>query len=271
MMKKESSKLEKYVWKGPKREEGGKMVQEETRLIDAPEDKLKAFYAHCKSMLHSTDPKNPGRLMLLEQIKDQIARCNCELFLRWLEHEKGKLRFNFLTDIRTVLDNNKGTVDDKMPISVIVGGCPDEYKELPIDLVVQGCIDRLGWFNKKHITWAFILKQGLWFTSEELKDLTVKDAEGKTRDRVEVVKERLALKPSTPLFITPKGLTYEQLRAMVMLRSKRYSELASDQLKTLRNVVLFALGDEARYHIKQWEKRMAQIKEVADARGIAIE
>lgn len=265
--------IKSFIWKGRKQEVNGEIVQEEIRLIDASEDQLRSFYNHCVSMLYNQDKQNPGRYVLIGIIKDQIERCNCELFLRWLEQEKGKPRFNFLSDIRTILDNNKDSIVDtrSVPISAIVGGCPDEFKDLPISLVMDGCLDRLGKFDRQHITLTFILKQGLWFTSQELKDLTIKNEDGTTRDRVEVVKEKLGLKPSINIYITPKGLNYTQLKAMVSLKSKKYSELTIDQLKALRNVVLFALSDEARFHISQWESRIEQIKLVAAEKGYDIE
>ena len=71
------------------------------------------------SVLYNQDKQYPGRYLLLDIIKDQIARCNCELFLRWLEQEKGKPRFTFLSDVRTILDNNKENIPDttNIPIS----------------------------------------------------------------------------------------------------------------------------------------------------------
>ena len=266
--------VKNFIWKGEKKEINGVMTQEEIRLIDADEKQLNKFYNHCMSMLYNQDKQNPGRYLLLDIIKDQIARCNCELFLRWLEQEKGKPRFTFLSDIRTILDNNKENIPDttNIPISTIVGGCPDEFKEIPISLIIDGCIDRLGYFNKQHITLSFILKQGLWFTQQELKDLTEKNEDGTTRDRVEVVKERLGLtKPGINLYITPKGLNFAQLKAMISLRSKKYSELTTDQLKTLRNIILFALSDEVRFHINQWEARISQLQEVAKLKDITLE
>lgn len=265
--------IKNFIWKGEKKEVNGVMMQEEIRLIDADEKQLKKFYNHCMSMLYNQDKQNPGRYLLLDIIKDQIARCNCELFLRWLEQEKGKPRFTFLSDIRTILDNNKDSIPDanNIPISTIVGGCPDEFKEIPISLIIDGCIDRLGYFNKQHITLSFILKQGLWFTQQELKDLTEKNEDGTTKDRVEVVKERLGLtKPDINIYITPKGLSFAQLKAMTSLRSKKYSELTTDQLKTLRNIILFALSDEVRFHISQWEARVSQLDEVAKSKGITL-
>ena len=267
--------IKSFVWKGEKKEVNGVLTQEEVRLIDADENQLKKFYNHCMSMLYNKDKQNPGRYLLLDIIKDQIARCNCELFLRWLEQEKGKPRFTFLSDVRTILDNNKDSIPDtkSVPISAIVGGCPDEFKEIPISLIIDGCIDRLGYFNKQHITLSFIVKQGLWFTQQELKDLTERNEDGTIKDRIEVVKERLGLKlkPNINLYITPKGLTFGQLKAMLLLRSKKYSELTTDQLKTLRNVILFALSDEVRFHINQWESRITQLKEVAKFKGITLE
>ena len=267
--------IKSFVWKGEKKEVNGVLTQEEIRLIDADEYQLKRFYNHCMSMLYNQDKQNPGRYLLLDIIKDQIARCNCELFLRWLEQEKGKPRFTFLSDVRTILDNNKDSIPDtkSVPISAIVGGCPDEFKEIPISLIIDGCIDRLGYFNKQHITLSFIVKQGLWFTQQELKDLTERNEDGTIKDRIEVVKERLGLelKPNINLYITPKGLTFGQLKAMLLLRSKKYSELTTDQLKTLRNVILFALSDEVRFHINQWESRITQLKEVAEFKGITLE
>ena len=266
--------VKNFIWKGEKKEINGVMTQEEIRLIDADEKQLNKFYNHCMSMLYNQDKQNPGRYLLLDIIKDQIARCNCELFLRWLEQEKGKPRFTFLSDVRTILDNNKENIPDttNIPISTIVGGCPDEFKEIPISLIIDGCIDRLGYFNKQHITLSFILKQGLWFTQQELKDLTEKNEDGTTKDRVEVVKEKLGLtKPGINLYITPKGLNFAQLKAMISLRSKKYSELTTDQLKTLRNIILFALSDEVRFHINQWETRISQLQEVAKLKDITLE
>ena len=264
--------VKSFIWKGRKQEVNGELVQESIRLIDANQNQLNDFYDHCISMLYNDDKQNPGRYVLIDIIKDQIQRCNCELFLRWLEQQESNPRFNFISAIRDTLDNNRDVITDPKDfgISVIVGGCPDEFKDIPISLVLDGCLDRLGKFNKQHITLTFILKQGLWFTSQELKDLTIKNEDGTYRDRAEVVKERLGLKPGINLYITPKGLNYTQLRAMVTLKSKKYSELSTDQLKTLRNVILFALGEEARFHISQWETRMRQIEMVAEANNFIL-
>ena len=82
---------------------------------------------------------------------------------------------------------------------------------------------------------------------------------GQIRDKIEVAKERLGLKPTMPLYVTPKGLSYSQLRSMVNLKSKKYTEL-----------ILYSLEDEVKFHISQWETRKNQIKLVCDAKGYTL-
>lgn len=273
--------LESFTWKGEKKKFGGEVFQESIKLIDACEEQLNEWYQHCKLMLYNDSKQYPGRYPLLLIIEDQINKCGVELFLRTLE-QKGLTRFTFMSTIRDFLNENreiykelkeKNQKEKSGPITVefVASGVPNEFKMLPLDLVIDGCLDRIGRFNKQHITLTFILKQGLWFTSSESKDLTELDINGKTKNKIEVVKERLELRPDTNIFITPKGLTYSQLRAMTNLVSKKYTELTTEQLQTLRNKILFALEDHVKLHISQWERRMEQIKSVSDYKGYIIE
>lgn len=268
---KKNNDINTFIWKGHKVEVNGQLVQEEKRLVDCSEEELRTFYNHCESMLYNDSKEFPGRYVLLDIIKDQRERCNAELFLRWLEQEKSVPRYTFLASLRVFLDNNKGIDTKEVFISeALVGECPTEFARLPIDVVLEGCLDKLGKFNKQHITLTFILKQGLWFTQQESKDLTEKTATGEFREKADVAKERLGLKPSVNLYMTPKGLSFTQLRAMVNLKSKKYSELTTPQLETLRNRILFSLEDEVKFHISQWETRKNQIKMVCDAKGFTL-
>lgn len=264
--------INSFVWKGRKQEVNGQLVQEEKRLVDCTEEELRGFYGHCQSMLYNTNKDYPGRYVVLDIIKDQRQRCNAELLLRWLEQEKNMPRFKFLEALVSFLELNKECVDPKTyPIGGAIGKCPSEFEGIPCEVVREGCLDRLGKFNKQHITLTFILKQGLWFTAQESKDLVEKDPKtGQIRDKIEVAKERLGLKPTSTLYVTPKGLSYAQLRSMVNLKSKKYTELTTDQLRLLRNKILYALEDDVRFHISQWETRMNQIKLVCDAKGYTL-
>lgn len=268
---KKNNDINTFIWKGRKVEVNGQLVQEEKRLVDCSEEELRTFYNHCESMLYNDSKEFPGRYVLLDIIKDQRERCNAELFLRWLEQERSVPRYTFLASLRVFLDNNKDIDTKEVFISeALVGDCPTEFARLPIDIVLEGCLDKLGKFNKQHITLTFILKQGLWFTQQESKDLTEKTATGEFREKADVAKERLGLKPSVNLYMTPKGLSFTQLRAMVNLKSKKYSELTTPQLETLRNRILFSLEDEVKFHINQWETRRNQIKMVCDAKGFTL-
>lgn len=104
-----------------------------------------------------------------------------------------------------------------------------------------------------------------------MKELTEKDTNGNVRSKLEVIKERLGIEPKVRLTVKPSGLNFTELRAMVSLRPKKYSELTTDQLTVLRDKVLFKLEDEVRFHIEQWESRKNQIEKVCEARGINLE
>lgn len=264
-----------FVWKGPKVSKNGVFVQEEKRLMDCTEKELNDFYNHCLSMLTNKSEKNPGRYVLLEIIKDQRMRCNTELFLRWLEEPMGPNmpRFKFREALNAFLTNNKNVVNPKtFPIDEVVNSenYPAEFKGIPCDLVLDGCLDRLGRFVKQHITLSFILKQGIWFTAQETKDLTVKDWDGNVRDKIDVVVENLKLPPTIKLHTNPKGLSYSQLRSMINLRSRKYSELTTEQLRVLRDRILFSLEESVNLHISQWENRIDQIVNVMKAKGFTL-
>ena len=126
-------------------------------------------------------------------------------------------------------------------------------------------------FDNKHITFSFILNMGVYLTPSEMKEFDEKDKDGNTRSKLEVIKERLNIKNTVRLTVKPTGLNFNELRAMVNLRPKKYSELTTDQLMVLRNKVLFRLENEVLFHIDQWEERIRQLKLVAENRGITLE
>lgn len=104
-----------------------------------------------------------------------------------------------------------------------------------------------------------------------MKEFNEKDKDGNTRSKLEVIKERLNIKPTVRLTVKPTGLNYTELRAMLNLRPRKYSDMTTDQLVTLRNKVLFRLEQEVNFHIEQWESRMEMIEKIADHNGITLE
>lgn len=274
--------VENFIWKFPKKEIDGKTVQEEIRLIDATPEQLKTFYNHCLSMLYNTDSKrNPGRFHLKEIVNEQRHKCNVELYIRYVEGKYKNLndrkaypRFLYLQDLRTLLANSGVTAADYKNISVedIMTTVPEEFRDVTIDDVVSGCLDTLGFFDRSHISLNFIADLGLWPTKQEKKELEEIDPKtGKNRDWITVIKERHGLRSDLPLKVSPIGLNYTELRAMFNLKSKKYSELTTDQLVLLRNKVLFRFEQKIDLHIHQWEERIRQIQVVAESREIDLE
>lgn len=270
--------VKSFVWKLARKADG---TQEEIKLMDATPEQLNKFYKHCNSMLYSTDKLNPGRKVLLDIIKDQRDKCNTELMLRKLEtgaicaDGKSYPRYLYLQDLRAFIDANKEQFPSSelknISIAACTNGLPREFERISIDSVLSGCLDSLGTIDTKHITFSFILNLGVYLTPAEMKEFTEKDKDGNTRSKLEVVKERLNINPAVRLVVKPSGLNYTELRAMLNLRPKKYSELTTDQLLTLRNKVLFRLENEVMFHISQWEDRIKQITEICKVREIKLE
>lgn len=274
--------IETFVWKGP-REEGSRN-QVTTRMVDATPEQLKEWYKHCLSMLYSNDKKDPGRYVLRDIVDEQRDKCNVELCLRWLENKympnipeprPAYLRHLYLQDLMDILRNSKEVSKEdysNIPISAVRNGIniPMEFRDVTIDEIISGCLDTLGVFSREHISLRFITKLGVWFTDKEMNELTEKDKDGNTRNRIEVIKERHNLKSVINLRPNSKGLKYSELRAMLNLKTKKYSELTTDQLVTLRNKVLFRFQEEIDFQISQWERIIEQLEMVANSKGFSL-
>lgn len=111
---------------------------------------------------------------------------------------------------------------------------------------------------------------GVYLTPEEMREIDEKDENGKSKSKLEVIKKRLNIKDTVRLNVIPSGLTYKELRAMLGLKPKKYSELTTDQLITLRNKVLFKLEDEVKFHIHQWEELKRQLSLTFKAKGLQL-
>lgn len=264
--------INSFVWKGQKKiDDNGTYQQDEKRMVDMSEEELKSAYAHCKTMLFNRDPHNPGRYFVLEIVSDQRDRCGAELFLRYAE-QKGTSRITLISSINEFLNNNKEAFANITPtMDLAFQKLPDEFRDIPIELVLDGCLDRLGAFTKKHITRAFILRQGVWLTPLEAKDLVEKDQFGNVMSKLDVIRERLNIKDVEKLSINSKGLNFTELRAMLSLRpNKKYRELTTMQLETLRNKILFILEETVKKHIDDWQGRMLQLEKVAKYKNIKL-
>ena len=172
-------------------------------------------------MLYNTNPWSPGKFEVRKNIQNIWNACNTELFVRVILHEYDtpiktkKDILEFINGMRSQFDHN--IIGDS--ISVLFNGLEPEFEKITVNKLMDACFDKLDVLNTKLITEKFILAQGIWLTDEEKKDLTEYDAEGKVRNRMEVIKERLAgwINPNARLRISQTGLTYNEFRSLVQL------------------------------------------------------
>lgn len=260
--------INSFTWKGKKTYTKTGVKQEERKLMDCSIEELNQYYKYCETMLYNKSKIKPGRYILLDIMKTQRNKCNAELFLRWVNREKGVSCYCLTDTLREFLKHHPQAEDENgqivstttMPIHKIIGNCPQEFNSLTFEDVLSACLDSLGFFDKRHLTITFLLKQGVYLTNEEKK---LKD---KNMSNIEYIKECLDLHPNAEVYYDTRGLSLEQMKSMITLKSKKYSEMTTMQLELLRNRILFALENDIQHHIQQWEKRQKQIKMVLEAK-----
>jgi len=275
-------KEQSYIWKYAKERNGDETTQKVVRLIDMSDSELKNRYEHCIMMLENTDKLNPGRYVVLNEIKQQLDFCGVELFIRYLSLLPGDMKYSrqrLLLDISEFIRLNsehfKKSGYEFIPkehyIHEMFDSIPQEFNKLNLNDLLNGAMDYLGKFNRNHLTNSFIYKQGIWLTKEELIEFTVPDINGNPRDKLDLIKERLGLNSKIELHINPKGLTFDQFRGILNLKNgKKYSELTTVQLETLRYKILHLLEATVKFHINQWETKIMEILEIANLRNLQL-
>lgn len=265
--------INSFVWKGNKTlDKDGKYVQTEKKLSLMNEYEINECYDYCKTMLFNKDIQTPGRYLVLEIISEQKNKCGVELFLRYVNQKNNLSKFVLLGMINEFFKINKEAFRDYTPnVGDMFSGIPSEFMKISLSLVIDGCLDRLGVFNRKHITRTFILKQGIWLTPSESKELIELNDDNTIKDRMLVIRERLNIKEIEKLYISDKGLNFTQMRALLNIKpNKKYVDLTTMQLETLRNRILFNLEESVKEHIAAWERRMEEIELVAEFKGFRI-
>jgi len=265
-----------FVWKGEKRKEGTKYVQNIERMVDMSDGRLKECYKHCERMLHSENPKHLGRYNVLEEIVEECNKCNVELFLRYCENKylsnenRSEIKRRPLWfSIRQFVEKKKceeENIYDKS-ISCLTANLPSEFNDLTINDVLDGCSGDLGSYDKQHLTMTFITKMGLWFSKAEETELRGMSSS----EKLKWAKEKLKLPEELILRYSDKGLSFKEMKAMLSLPKKqRYSDMTNEQLVVLRDKVLLRLQRQIDGHIYSWERLQKQLSLVAEQRGFDI-
>lgn len=268
--------IKDYTWKlGKTINEDGTISQDSIKLIDATEQQLKTFLSHCNSMLYNVVNKNkPGRCVLLELIKEQISKCNAELFRRDIASREIDLSF-------TILNRLKQLVNEQEIIPSVTKLCETNifssesldyaYSDLTIDYVFEALTNKLGQFDRSHLTLSFFVKQGIWFTRSEYEEMLDSELfELVENNKTEYVRQYLELPAISKIYFDPKGLSLTDMETALSIRSKLYSQLTDNQLLLLRNRLLYDLEAEVKIHIEDWERRVEQIKAVAKFQGFKL-
>lgn len=177
-------------------------------------------------------------------------------------------------DILDYINSQKALHEESIlneSISILFSGLDPIFEKVTVDRLMDACFDKLDVLNKKMITDKFILAQGIWLTDEEKVELTEVDKNGRLRNRMEVIKERLCLDPTIKLRVSPTGLSFAEFRSLVQLTTlPKISSLSTIALKTLRDKILLLLDNDLNYHIDKWNTLMSNIQRVAAARNIAL-
>lgn len=245
------------------------------KLMSESEDNIRKYYTHCHNMLYNTNQYSPGKYEIRKNIAKTWADCNTELFVRYLLHECNtqiKTRKDLLDFINQTRENTEDNIMDKS-ITILFDGLDPIFEKITIKRLMDACFDKLDVFNNKMVSDKFILSQGIWLTDEEKVELTETLPDGKTRNRMEVIKERLCFKhpEQVRLRISPTGLTFSEFRSLFQLPLlPKISSLSTVALKTLRDKVLLLLDNDLNYHIEKWTTLMNNIKRVAEARNISL-
>lgn len=243
------------------------------KLMTAPEEDIRKWYKHCYEMLYNSNPWSPGKFIVRENIHKTWDSCNTELFVRYLLHDCDtdiKTKKDILDYINSQRSSHEEDILNES-ISVLFNGLEPIFEKVTVSRLMDACFDKLDILNKKMITDKFILAQGIWLTDNEKVELTEVDSNGRVRNRMEVIKERLCLNPDIKLRVSPTGLSFSEFRSLVQLTSlPKITSLSTIALKTLRDKILLLLNNNLNYHINKWHTLMSNIQRVAEARNISL-
>lgn len=275
-------KLKNYVWRDAKLTKNRDEKAVEYRLIDMDQDQLNYAYNHCKHMLYNSDNKNPGRMLILDLIQKQIENCEAELALRWfktLKDNNGNLLYtntSLLKDLRAWISSLPQKDENKIYKLKDFVQVPPDYKDVSIELLQEACKDNLGIFDHSKISFSFLFRIGVYFTSKEFDELENFTSGNTLEEKFEILKTQLGLKLDSPIVANPRGLSEQQFRDMIHMKKNKgyqkckYSELTTSQLETLKDKVLYALESQILKQVNIWTTLMKQIEKVIEYKNYKL-
>lgn len=275
--------IKTYKWRDKRLTADRDEVAVEYKMVDMGPIELQHAYDHCKHMLYNTDKNNLGRMLVLDEISQQLEYCGAELALRWFKEQKDaqgnflwtedNLMINLRTWLSSITDydpNKTYRLQDFLEV-------PPEFKSISVEALKNACRDNLGYFNHSKISLAFIFRMGIYFKPDELETINKRVYSSTLKEKFDVLKSQTGLKDDAPLRANPSGLTEAEFRDLVYLKKhkgfkkSKYSEMPSSLLEVLRKKVLYAFEEEVLYQVSTWTALMKQIEEVADYKGFLLQ
>jgi len=276
-----------YEWKDKRsgKDRGEKQIT--IKLIDMSSDQLQYCYNICKEMLYNSDPKLPGRMIVINNLDIQKENCLAERCLRWFMSLQDKDGNYSYPSAEVVMNELRGwaksfQADDKTMLKEFLE-IPAEYRNVRVNTLETACRDALGAFDHSKISLSFIYNLGLYLTQEELNSIDddIKSVGQNPDDFTLQMKINRHVKiplgiHEADIKINPKGLTLAEFKDMINMkhskgyRMVKYSNLSTSQLVTLSTKVLYALEEKVKFQIKGWKERMSQIEEVAKVKGYKL-
>lgn len=271
--------INSYIWKDKRLTRDRQEKQVEIRMIDMEEYQLQCMYDHCKQMLYNKSVKNPGRMIVLQHISDQLEYCRAELAYRYflsLTNKNGDPLYSS-DSLMTELRNITGQIDDNVYLGDVMS-VPSEYSKAKLKYLKEACKDALGLFDHSKITKPFLCDMGIYLSQKEMKEINddlisygLNPNKFTILEKIENhIKVPLNLREGQTLRINPKGLNATEFSAMINMKTYRgpyackYSDLSTNQLQALINKVLYALEERIQFHANRWSTLMSQIEEVAE-------
>lgn len=278
--------IESYIWKEKRFTRDRQEKQIEFKMIDMDESQLQYIYDHCKQMLYNKSIKNPGRMIVLQNIAKQLDLCRAELAYRYFLslETKNKERIYSSNSLMSELRNISGQIDDNTYIGDVMN-VPSEYSKAKLKYLKEACKDALGLFDHSKITRPFLCNMGIYLSQRETKEINndliaygLNPNKFTLLEKIENhIKVPLNLKENQFLRINPKGLNATEFMEMINMKAYKgphackYSDLSTGQLKALLNKVLYALEECVQNHANRWSTLMAQIEEVAKYKQFNLE
>lgn len=264
--KEEKTPLTEYVWRQKDRSE--------VLMVDLSTEELMDHYKHASSMLDSEDKEHYGSRILYEILNRELAKCQAELFAREVLESYQLDKLTLANTIKEFLSENNLDQDQvkDYPITYIFSNQFDPiYNTVTMGDLTDACFNMAGKFQR-FFGFNFIVRQGLWISKEDTKELFKEDDDLPIRDKILKIKKECGIDANVHININPDGFSYKELKAILTIKNDRYGNLTTAQLKVLRDKVLPRQQMETLKKTNLWNGLKEQLKEVIEYKtGKSIE